>query len=94
MTPKTITSIRKDQIKNLIFPNDEVLLKRKDQIDRFLDVTKALTLGIKDQGKVKIVFVDSEGVKSVISPIWGITDKEIILKQSLFIPLKRILSIS
>ncbi|TSE09015.1 MULTISPECIES: hypothetical protein [Aquimarina] len=86
--------VQKEQIKFLKFPKEDVLDKRKDQIDRFLELQRALSLGNLEHQKVRIVFVDDTGLKKVETTIWGITDKEVILKQSTIIPLERIISIS
>ncbi|GGX31255.1 hypothetical protein [Aquimarina muelleri] len=95
MTPKmNVQIVQKEQIKFLKFPKEDVLDKRKDQIDRFLELQRALTLGNLEHEKVRIVFVDDKGLKKVETTIWGITDKEVILKQSTIIPLERIISIS
>ncbi len=86
--------IQKEQIKFLKFPKEDVLNKKKDQIDRFLELQRALSLGNLERQKVRIVFVDDGGFKKVETTIWGITDKEVILKQATIIPLERIISIS
>ncbi len=86
--------VQKEQIKFLKFPKEDVLDRRKDQIDRFLELQRALTLGNLEHHKVRIVFVDDKGLKKVETTVWGITDKEVILKQSTIIPLERIISIS
>ncbi|WP_233194491.1 MULTISPECIES: hypothetical protein [Aquimarina] len=94
MTPNmNVQVVQKEQIKFLKFPKNDVLDKRKDQIDRFLELQRALSLGNLEHQKVKIVFVDDTGLKKVETTIWGITDKEVILKQSTIIPLERIISI-
>ncbi|SEM29457.1 hypothetical protein SAMN04487910_4658 [Aquimarina amphilecti] len=95
MSPNiNVQSIEKEQIKFLTFPKEDVLNKRKDQIDRILELQRALSLGNLERQKVKIVFVDNKGLKKVETTIWGITDKEVILKQATIIPLERIISIS
>jgi len=85
--------IEKEQIKFLSFPKEDVLNKKKDQIDRILELQRALSLGNLERHKVKIVFIDDTGIKKVETTIWGITDKEVILKQATIIPLERVLSI-
>ncbi len=95
MSPNmNVQIIEKEQIKFLTFPKEDVLNKRKDQIDRTLELQRALSLGNLERHKVKIVFVDNKGLKKVETTIWGITDKEVILKQATIIPLERIISIS
>jgi len=86
--------IDKEQIKFLTFPKEDVLNKKKDQVDRIIELQRALSLGNLERHKVKIVFVDNKGLKKVETTIWGITDKEVILKRSTIIPLERIISIS
>lgn len=90
----SVQFIEKEQIKFLKFPKQDVLEKRKDQINRILDLQRALSLGNLEQQKVRITFIDTLGLKKVETTIWGITDKEVILKSSTIIPLKRIISIS
>lgn len=85
--------IEKEQIRFLKFPKQDVLSKRKDQMDRCIELRRALSLGNLEQQKVKIIFVDDQGLKKVETTIWGITDKEVILKQATIIPLERIISI-
>ncbi|WP_378172693.1 hypothetical protein [Aquimarina sp. SS2-1] len=95
MSPNTnVQLIEKEKIKFLTFPKEDVLDKRKDQIDRILELQRALSLGNLERHKVRIVFVDNKGFKKVETTIWGITDKEVILKQATIIPLERIISIS
>ncbi|MDY8135487.1 hypothetical protein [Aquimarina sp. 2201CG5-10] len=95
MAPNTnVQPIEKEQIRFLNFPKEDVLNKRKDQIDRFFELQRALSLGNLEHQKVRIIFVDDQGFKRVETTIWGITDKEVILKKSTIIPLERILSIS
>ncbi len=89
-----VPTIQKEQIKFLKFPKEDVLLQKKDQIDRIFELQRALSLGNLERQKVRIVFEDSTGCKKVETTIWGITDKEVILKQATIIPLKRIISIS
>ena len=95
MTPNlNIQLIEKEQIKFLSFPREDVLNKKKDQIHRILELQRAMSLGNLERLKVKITFVDNKGLKKVETTIWGITDKEVILKQATIIPLERVISIS
>ncbi len=95
MSPKMhVQTVEKEQIKFLTFPKEDVLNKRKDQIDRIIELRRAMSLGNLERQKVKIIFVDSSGFKKVETTIWGITDKEVILKQATIIPLERIICIS
>ena len=71
-----------------------MLAGRSDQINRRLELNRALSLGNLEQQKVKIVFVDQEGYKRVETTVWGVTDKSVILKKSTLIPLQRIVSVA
>ncbi|TPN86154.1 hypothetical protein [Aquimarina algicola] len=93
-TRKKIEQVEKEEIKFLHFPKQEVLNNLSDQQNRKENLIRGLSLGNLEHLKVKIVFADDQGIKKVETTIWGITDKFVILKQSIVIPLERILSIS
>lgn len=86
--------VEKEQIKFLSFPKEDVLSKKDEQINRFLELKRALSLGNLEREKVQIFFVDDYGLKKVETTVWGITDKAVILKKSTIIPLGRILSVA
>ncbi|HRN41793.1 MAG TPA: hypothetical protein PK649_06930 [Vicingus sp.] len=85
--------VEKEDISKLSFPKDEVLKDADKQKELKAALDKAMKLGNAYKGKVKIVFEDSEGVKAVETTIWGITDKNILLKQTTIIPIRRVLEI-
>lgn len=93
-TNSNFQTVVKEQIKFLKFPKEEVLKKKSAIVNRFLDLQRALSLGNLEREKVKIFFMDIDGLKKVETTVWGITDKSVILKQSTIIPLKRIVSIA
>ncbi|MEW7288959.1 hypothetical protein [Aquimarina sp. 2304DJ70-9] len=93
-TRDKVQDIEKEEIQFLHFPKDEVLDNKRDKKMRNLTLKRALSLGNLEHVKVKIIFADEEGVKKVETTIWGITDKVVILKRSVVIPLERIISIS
>lgn len=82
--------VEKENIPILRFSNDEVLASDDAIKSRRLDLERALKLGNIEHGKIKIIFEDTEGVKQVETTIWGVTDKRIILKQGVVIPIHRI----
>ncbi|MGB1042826.1 MAG: hypothetical protein ACPGU6_05490 [Tenacibaculum sp.] len=87
-------TVEKEQIKFLRFPKEEVLNKKNAILNRFLDLERGLALGNLEKEKVKIFFIDTNGLKKVETTIWGITDKSVILKQSTIIPLRRIIKVA
>lgn len=93
-TNKKVQVIDKDQIQFLTFPKTEVLDKKNDQINRFLDLKRGLILGNLEHEKVKILFEDDSGLKRVETTIWALTDKSVILKKATIIPLERILGVA
>jgi hypothetical protein len=82
--------VSKESISNLIFPNTEVLKLKEDITNRMLDLERATTLGNVEHNKIKVIFEDSEGLKQVETTIWATTDKRIILKGGVVIPIIRI----
>jgi hypothetical protein len=87
---QTPVIIEKENIRDLKFPDNEVL-SSKDAIKiRIADLDRAMRLGNLEHSKIKIVFEDSEGIKQVETTVWGVTDKRVILKQGILIPINRI----
>lgn len=82
--------IEKEQIAQFLFPKEEVLKTAEEMAKRKADLERAMTLGNLEHIKIRIVFEDNEGTKQVETTVWGLTDKRIILKQGLLIPIHRI----
>lgn len=82
--------IEKEDIRGLKFPDTEVLSSKDSIRLRESDLARALKLGNLEHNKIKIVFEDSEGLKQVETTVWGVTDKRVILKQGVLIPIHRI----
>lgn len=89
-----IPKVEKEVIKSLHFPSDDVLFSKEDRSVRTNDLKNAIALGNLEHQKVKIFFQDIEGLKQVETTIWGVTDREIILKQGAIIPIVRIVKIN
>lgn len=79
--------IEKEKISDLKFPENEVLKSKDDIIARARNLERALKLGNLQHSKIKIVFEDTQGIKQVETTVWGVTDKRIILKHGLLIPI-------
>lgn len=90
---KTATMIAKEDVGELRFPKEEVFDDLEKQKELKAKIEKALKLGNALKGKVKILFEDSEGVKFVETTIWGVTDKNILLKKTTILPIRRIIDI-
>ena len=87
---KKATLLEKENVAGLQFPEEEVLNSQEAIKQRMFDLVRATTLGNIEHGKIKIIFEDACGLKAVETTIWGITDKQIILKRGVVIPINRI----
>lgn len=82
--------VAKENISQLTFPKEDVLVDEIAKIERKKRVERAMRLGNTRKSKVRIIFEDVEGKKTVETTIWGVTEKNIILKQTTIIPIRRI----
>jgi hypothetical protein len=85
--------IEKEMIENLKFPSSEVLTDATKIKERSEDLERALSLGNLEHSKIKIYFEDDTSCKIVETTVWGVTDKRVILKQGVGIPIYRIHSV-
>lgn len=85
-----ISPVQKEEVSHLHFPNEEVLRTAEATDQRRVALEQAVVLGNTYKGKTKIVFEDNEGIKQIETHIWGLTDKRVILKQGIVIPINRI----
>ncbi len=83
-------SIEKESIRGLKFPENDVLTSKEEIKIRLSHLERALKLGNLEHNKIKIVFEDSIGIKQVETTVWGVTDKRVILKLGVLIPIHRI----
>ena len=82
--------IEKEKIEDLKFPSGDVLDSKMDIADRKNELERALKLGNMEQHKIKIFFEDDNSLKMVETTVWGVTDKRVILKQGIVIPIHRV----
>lgn len=90
----TFEKIEKENIETLKFPNTEVLSDKDLIKERESNLTRAMSLGNLEHSKIKIYFEDDQSRKVVETTVWGVTDKRVILKQGVVIPINRIHKIS
>lgn len=90
----TFETIDKEKIESLKFPNSEVLTDNDAIKERETELNRALTLGNLEHTKIKIYFEDDMSKKIVETTVWGVTDKRVILKQGVVIPIHRVHKIS
>lgn len=89
-TTAVISPVQKEEVSHLNFPNEEVLVNADALEKRRKALEQAVVLGNTYKGKTKIVFEDNESIKQIETHIWGLTDKRVILKQGIVIPIHRI----
>ena len=94
MTTTTFEMIEKEKIESLKFPAQEVLVDKEQIKERESELNRALTLGNLEHTKIKIYFEDDQSRKLVETTVWGVTDKRVILKQGVVIPINRVHKIS
>jgi hypothetical protein len=83
-------SIDKEDIALLKFPTTDVLDDVDEIKTRISEINRALSLGNLEHSKIKIFFEDIESKKVVDTTVWGVTDKNVMLKQGVMIPIHRI----
>jgi hypothetical protein len=84
------TIIDKEDIALLKFPIKDVLDDVDEIKTRISEINRALSLGNLEHSKIKIFFEDDESKKIVDTTVWGVTDKNVMLKQGVMIPIHRI----
>jgi uncharacterized protein (UPF0248 family) len=83
-------TVQKEMISGFRFPEKDVLTSKDEMKIRLADLERALKLGNLEHNKIKIIFEDMDGIKQVETTVWGVTDKRVILKQGIMIPIHRI----
>lgn len=84
------TIIEKEDIASLKFPSTDVLDDDNEVKTRISEINRALSLGNLEHSKIKIFFEDNESKKIVNTTVWAVTDKNVVLKQGVVIPINRI----
>jgi hypothetical protein len=82
--------IEKEVIESLHFPNADVLEDEEEIQQRNSELQRALSLGNLEHLKIQIFFEDDQSKKVVDTTVWGVTDKRVILKKGVYIPINRI----
>ena len=86
----SIMTIEKESLDAINFPQREVLLDEKKITQREYNAKRAIRLGNLFKDKVKVIFEDTEGMKMIQTTVWGMTERYLIFKRGMVIPLNRI----
>lgn len=84
------TTIEKENITSLMFPKTDVLDDVNEIKMRTSEINRGLALGNLEHSKIKIFFEDNESKKIVDTTVWAVTDKNVVLKRGVVIPINRI----
>jgi hypothetical protein len=82
--------VEKEEVAQLTFPKAEVLVEEHDRKRLRSELDRAMALGNLEHHKVKIYFEDDKKKRVVHTTIWVLTDKAIVLKKNIILPLNRI----
>ena len=82
--------IDKEDIALLKFPATDVLEDDNEIKNRLGEINRALALGNLEHSKIQIFFEDSESKYKVDTTVWAVTDKNVVLKQGVRIPINRL----
>jgi len=93
MNTSEFVPVEKESIASLHFPAEEILRYESEKAVRRETIDRAISLGNLEHYKVKIYFADDTGEKLVNTTIWAVTDKAILLKQNVVLPIHRIIKL-
>ncbi len=82
--------IDKEDIELLKLPVSDVLEDDSEKKTRIGEINRALALGNLEHSKIQIFFEDTETKYKVDTTVWAVTDKNVVLKQGVRIPINRI----
>ena len=85
--------IDKENIPGLSFPIEDVLMVESEKQKRLIDLKNANELGDLAQYKVKILFEDASGQKKVDTTVWKTTEKDVVLKYGIRLPIHRVVRV-
>jgi hypothetical protein len=85
--------VMKDDVKDLKFPNNDVLGNEAEILKRNEDLLKAMKLGNTFKHKVKLFFKDIHSNKHVVTTVWHTNSNHISLKGGIVIPVRSIYKI-
>jgi hypothetical protein len=85
--------VEKEDLKSLIFPENDVLTDSHERTERSKKVHKATSLGNLEHKKVHVLFADQEGTKRLYTTLWAKTGDKIIMRDSISLPVHRILDV-
>jgi len=93
-TSEKIYPSSKEYVYALRFPKEDVITNQADKKTRLFCLKRAMRLGNLLKNKVSIYFKDShDKLIQIKTTVWGVTQKDVILKKGTTIPLHRIVAV-
>ncbi len=93
MTVLVPETVAKEAIHGFRFEPQEVL-SQHEQEQRSRDLFKAMVMGNTYRHKVTITFQTQDGLKQVVTTVWGLTNRWVLLKNGIQIPIKQIVRVT
>ena len=93
MVEVNVKNIEKESISRLTFLDEEVLTTDFERNMRSRNLFRAMILGNTYKMKAKITFSSNDAINQVHTTIWATTEKYVILKRGVVIPISSILDI-
>ena len=86
-----MSKITKEEIASLSFTSAEVLNTPEEIEIRWRDLNKGMALGNLHKENSRMIFESSTGAMyEVEASIWAVTEKNVLLKNGIFIPIRSI----
>jgi len=85
--------VQKEEIENFVFPTESIERTEEQTKELNTKLKDAMSLGNLHQTKIKIIFMDSEGLKEVETTVWVASENFISLKAGVSIPVRRIVEV-
>lgn len=79
--------LNKEEVPNLKFKAEDVLLTKAEQAQRKIDLQRANALGAQSKSNIKLYITDDQGVNyRVEATVWAATELNVTLKGGVIIP--------
>jgi hypothetical protein len=85
--------IEKQDLLEVIFKNEEKMYIQEEIKTRDQKLYMAMLMGNNHYDNVRIVFNTEDGEREIMSRIWARTDKFVVLKGGMFIPIGAVIDI-
>ena len=94
MQSNTLVKIDKYDLNQITYTKREVLDDHEEREDRLREIQRGMRLGNTHKLPTRIIFETEEGdIKETEATIWAVTEKRVLLKNDLSIPIRSIFSV-